>query len=315
MPMKGWLAAVAAVAAPHAQPAIPVEPPMSEPGESDARTLAELRAEIDRIDEAMHRLLMQRGTVIDALILAKGTARPGAAFRPQREAEMMRRLVARHAGRLPLATAEHLWREIIATFTHMQAGYSVVVEDGNPTLRDLARFYFGFTVALTARPDAAAVVAAVATEGSALGVVALPNEPAAAPWWRALGDGARVIALLPFIRVAGRPADGPALVVGPPVADPTPPDLPVVALHAEGIGLDALAREGLVAILAESPSPNGREVLAATAPQLSVGDLEAMGCRNISATGGIARGVAVGMSSTLLYAAAEVPAEQAKEPK
>ena len=30
--------------------------------------LADLRREIDRIDEAMHRLLMERGTIIDRLI-------------------------------------------------------------------------------------------------------------------------------------------------------------------------------------------------------------------------------------------------------
>ena len=54
---------------------------MAANGDSDARTLAELRAKIDRIDEAMHRLLIDRGTVIEALIAAKGTARSGAAFR------------------------------------------------------------------------------------------------------------------------------------------------------------------------------------------------------------------------------------------
>ena len=34
-------------------------------------TLADLRKEIDRIDEAMHRLLMERGEIIDRLIAVK----------------------------------------------------------------------------------------------------------------------------------------------------------------------------------------------------------------------------------------------------
>ena len=48
-----------------------------------AQTLADLRREIDRIDDAMHRLLMERGEIIDRLIATKGTTQSGAAFRPE----------------------------------------------------------------------------------------------------------------------------------------------------------------------------------------------------------------------------------------
>ena len=125
---------------------------MSETGESDARTLAELRGRIDAIDAEVHRLLIERGAVIDSLIRTKGTSRPGAAFRPGREADMMRRLVARHEGALPLATVEHIWREIITTFTHMQAPFDVAIDVSvePERMRDLARFYFGFSVELVA---------------------------------------------------------------------------------------------------------------------------------------------------------------------
>ncbi len=279
---------------------------MSEPGESDARTLAELRAEIDRIDAAMHGLLVERGTVIDALIRAKGTAGGSAAFRPQREAEMMRRLAARHSGRLPLATAEHVWREIIATFTHMQSAYTVIVEGDSAAMRDLARFTFGFAIAIETQRDAAAVIAAVAAHDNALGLVALPETPAQTPWWRVLGrHGPRIIARLPFLQIAGRPADLPALVIGQGIAEPTPPDLPVVAVLAEGAGVDALAAEGLVAILAEAHTAAGRDALLAVAPQLASRDLESVGCRDLLAVGGFARGVAVGTPPSMLYAAEE----------
>src|SRR6187200_5676 len=50
--------------------------------------LADLRAEIDRIDEAMHRLLMERGEIIDRLIAVKKTSETGSAFRPGRDAPM-----------------------------------------------------------------------------------------------------------------------------------------------------------------------------------------------------------------------------------
>lgn len=75
--------------------------------------LATLRQEIDRIDEAMHRLLMERGEIIDQLIAVKKTQESGSAFRPGREADMMRRLAARHKGILPLDTAESILRVII----------------------------------------------------------------------------------------------------------------------------------------------------------------------------------------------------------
>src|SRR5204863_8539885 len=89
--------------------------PMAKTSRSGTASLADLRREIDRIDEAMHALLMERGEIIDRLIAVKQTQESGSAFRPAREAEMMRRLVERHAGILPLDTGESIWRVIIST--------------------------------------------------------------------------------------------------------------------------------------------------------------------------------------------------------
>ena len=66
-----------------------------------SQNLAALRAEIDRLDEGMHRLLMERGAIIDRLIATKGTGESGQAFRPGREAAMMRALAERHRGCCP----------------------------------------------------------------------------------------------------------------------------------------------------------------------------------------------------------------------
>src|SRR5690554_4891119 len=98
---------------------------MTETTPTRAPSLADLRVEIDRIDEAMHRLLMERGDIIETLIKVKGTAASGSAFRPAREAEVMRMLVERHKGMLPLDTVEGIWRVIAATFTHVQAPFAV----------------------------------------------------------------------------------------------------------------------------------------------------------------------------------------------
>ena len=60
----------------------------------------------------------------DRLISVKQTQEVGSAFRPAREADMMRRLVQRHRGILPLDTVESIWRVIISTFTYVQAPFS-----------------------------------------------------------------------------------------------------------------------------------------------------------------------------------------------
>ena len=116
--------------------------------EAHPETLADLRREIDRIDETMHRLLMERGAIIDRLVAVKRTAESGSAFRPGREADMMRRLLARHHGRLPFSAVEHIWRTIIATFTHVQAPYCVHMDGSGDAaaMRDVVRFQTGFDV-------------------------------------------------------------------------------------------------------------------------------------------------------------------------
>ena len=276
---------------------------MSETGDSDARTLDELRDRIDAIDAAMHRLLIERGTAIESLIRTKQTDRPGTAFRPGREADMMRRLVARHEGTLPLATVEHVWREIITTFTRMQAPFDVAIDAScePERMRDLARFSFGFSVDLVTVRDAGAVVTRVA-EANDLGLIA---RQAPGAWWRGLvGKGApRIMALLPFIRAKGRPAALPAFVISPPLADMTPPDAQVFAVTGQGrlgpaVGVEVLAAVGGELLLAALDSHDE----AGLSRRLGEAGIKATA---IAAVGGFARGVAVGGDSSVLYQAAE----------
>src|SRR5919108_5078441 len=145
----------------------------SKPSHSEMTSLEDLRREIDRIDEAMHGLLIERADIIDRLISVKQTQETGSAFRPAREADMMRRLVDRHRGILPLDTVESIWRVIIATFTYVQAPFSVHADlsAGDAAIRDSARFHFGFVVPYVGHFSAQAAVEAVAKSkgGLALG--------------------------------------------------------------------------------------------------------------------------------------------------
>jgi len=178
-------------------------------------SLAELRKEIDAIDESVHRLLMQRGDIIDRLIQVKQTQEVGSAFRPAREADMMRRLVERHRGILPLDTVESIWRVIISTFTYVQAPFAVHadVSVNESAMRDSARFHFGFTVPYVAHFSASAAVEAVArSKGDLAMVSAIASRT---PWWLMLeADGApKIIARLPFVERADHPAALPVFVV------------------------------------------------------------------------------------------------------
>src|ERR1700694_2154343 len=148
-------------------------------------SLEVLRKEIDAIDAQVHSLLMARGDIIDRLISVKQTQEVGSAFRPAREADMMRRLVERHHGILPLDTVESIWRVIISTFTHVQAPFQLhaALSAGDALMRDSARFHFGFTVPFVPHMGAASVVAAVLGSKGDLGLVPAFAAPHAGDWW------------------------------------------------------------------------------------------------------------------------------------
>jgi chorismate mutase len=171
----------------------------------------------------MHRLLMERGEIIESLIAVKKTQESGTAFRPAREAEMMRRLVARHHGILPLDTAESIWRVIIATFTYVQAPFSVHADlsAGDAHMRDSARFHFGFTVPFEPHMGAAGVVAAVSESNGDLGLVPAFAATGAGAWWTALEFDAapKIIARLPFVQRPDHPAAMPVFVISRAAAD------------------------------------------------------------------------------------------------
>jgi chorismate mutase len=179
--------------------------------------------EIDRIDKQMHELLMERGRVIDQLIGIKTRQGGGSAFRPAREASMMRALVERHRGLLPLDTVEGIWRVIISTFTYVQAPYSVHVDvsGGDAAMRDSARFHFGFTTPCVPHLGAGEVIRAVGDSVGDLGMFAVDGGSGAGAWWTKLAtpDAPKIIARLPFVERADHPAGMPVFVISKPLVD------------------------------------------------------------------------------------------------
>ncbi len=245
-----------------------------------SEALADLRAEIDRIDARLHALLIERGEIIDRLIAAKaGTG--GSAFRPQREAEMMRHIVSRHKGILPLNTVESIWRIIISTFTYVQAHYSVHcdVSGGDAVMRDCCRFHFGFTVPYEAHDNVRSVIDAVAAANGDLGLVAVEAGPAAGVWWRNLAapSAPKIIARLPFVERDDHPAGCALFVIAKPLSEAASRDVLLYdakvstlseqltsALHAIGAEMCASAPDGdMVSLLIAAPGTEPQDAIAA----------------------------------------------------
>jgi chorismate mutase len=213
------------------------KPPSKSSSQIDP-TLPELRVEIDRIDGEMHGLLIKRGEIIDRLIAVKKTEETGSAFRPAREADMMRRLVKRHHGNLPFDTVESIWRVIISTFTYVQAPFAVHADlsAGDALMRDSARFHFGFTVPFVPHIGASSVVEAVSESRGDLGLIPAFATAGAGPWWAALefDSAPKIIARLPFVERANHPAAMPVFVISRVAADAMVTETEVWSLRVSG---------------------------------------------------------------------------------
>jgi chorismate mutase len=257
-----------------------------------APDLAALRGEIDRIDAQMHALLIERSEIIDTLIAVKKSRDTGSAFRPAREASMMRAIAQRHRGLLPLDTVEGIWRVIIGTFTYVQAPYRVHadISGGEGAMRDSARFHFGFTVPYVPQPDAAQVIEAVAGSAGDLGIFRLDQGVTAGAWWKALTQpqAPKVIARLPFIERPGHPAGTPVFVISRPLADAAVREVVLYSARVErfspalpgllsALGGEIVASVGEdrgLALLVAMPGPEPRDMLAGALTQAGMGAIE-----------------------------------------
>jgi chorismate mutase len=196
--------------------------------------LPALRAELDRIDNAVQDLLIQRAEIVEHV------ARSGkpAAFRPGREASIIRRLVGRHHGSLPPVTLVRIWRELLAGTTSMQGGFSLAVSDpdhGAP-LTQLAREHFGALTPLRACASPGEALIDVSQGVASVAVLPYPSE--AESWWVALlhhEPRLHIIGRLPFwnLRPDGFPS-AQAVVVASTAADASSEDRTFFGFECDG---------------------------------------------------------------------------------
>lgn len=175
-------------------------------------SLPQLRQEIDRIDGEIHALLKERAQVVTDVARAKaataGSGPPALAFRPGREASMLRALSAAHSGPFPVRSLVRIWREIISGMTQIQQDLTVAAhrpDSGDSAGWDAARDHFGMGMAYQAHRRARDVVVAVRDRRAHIGVVPAPgSEDDDEPWWPVLAADSdtipRIVFKLPFLR-------------------------------------------------------------------------------------------------------------------
>jgi chorismate mutase len=177
-----------------------LQPAVDKPDAGAGRppTLADLRQELDRLDDALHDTLMRRAEVV-AQVGALGVKGP-VPLRPGREAAIIRRLLSRHRGAFPPASLVCLWRELICGMTALQRPLRIAV--GGDAAASVAREHFGVLVPVHRATDEAVALRELRDGAAVAAVLPTPQQDEERPWWPALFDRAApriyVVARLPF---------------------------------------------------------------------------------------------------------------------
>jgi len=211
--------------------------------------LARLRAEVDRIDDAVIDLLLERMAVVRRIGALKATdaaAIPGMALRPAREAVIIRRLAARAAPDLPAPAVTRMWRELLAATTRLQTPFAVAVlaDPATPHVWTLARDHFGALTPLVPVETAHHGFRLIGAGETELLVLPAPDDDSY--WWQRvaltlLDSPLRIVARLPFC--APPTADGGDPPPGAPVPVPGALVLGALPIEASGADLTMLAIE------------------------------------------------------------------------
>jgi chorismate mutase-like protein len=201
--------------------------------------LAELRAQLDTLDDQIHDLLMQRARIVEAVAIDGG--KKGTKIRPGREASILRRLLARHSGALPRQAIVRIWRELFGAALIIEGGQTMAVCDGEggETRLALAREHFGPLTPVRRHANPAQTMADLTREGGAQ-LAVLPalaeDDEAHGDWWPLLtATGPQrlyVIAKIPFWtkRAEGLPV-GDAYVAAAVPPDASGDDRGLIALQ------------------------------------------------------------------------------------
>lgn len=214
------------------------------PVANTTESIEHIRQDIDRIDEMIHELLIQRATLTVRIGAAKRSGEGVA--RPAREAVMLRqrhRYHQEHQGLLAPQTIMRIWREIIAGHSSIQGEVSVIVchLPDQLHIQDLARDHYGSATPIRSAATARQALTAVGERSATFAVFPVTG----GDWWLQMSPERpgipRVVARLPFYRPHGYDSSLDALVVGLCAREPTGDDQTIIC-GPERKFLDSWAR-------------------------------------------------------------------------
>jgi len=216
--------------------------------QKDAPSLEAVRARIDEVDAELLRLIDERASLAASVAAAKAAAGDGGRFalRPQRETQLLRKLLTRGLKAASPRLVVRIWRELIGDSLSRQGPFQLTVWGGARAV-ELARSRFGAAPRMAgARTPEDAIAAARKLGG--VGVLALAPDSS---WWgRLLAEpNVKVFAALPCLA-----ADGPmaALAIADVDVEPTGGDFTFWVTDAPGPAakvLTALSQDGVGASL------------------------------------------------------------------
>jgi chorismate mutase/prephenate dehydratase len=137
-----------------------------------AAELERLREEIDRLDERILASLNERARLARAI----GTLKVGQAYRPEREAQVLRRIRERNPGPLSGETVALLFREIMSACLALERPITVAYLGPRGTFSESAAMkHFGLAAEGQPAPSIDEVYRAVQSGGADFGVVPVEN--------------------------------------------------------------------------------------------------------------------------------------------
>ncbi len=171
-----------------------------------SKTVDSIRQQIDALDNNLHDLLMKRAELV-LKIGEEKRKNQVQIIQPDREAIMVRRLLARHRGPLPKEAIIRIWRELVGAVSLLQTGLKVVVtvpEDHTGLIYwDMAKDYFSSVLPMHKASNPLAALAMVREGDATFAVMPWPEDDQNNPWWGYMleesGDqGMRIMARLPL---------------------------------------------------------------------------------------------------------------------
>ena len=135
--------------------------------------VTEIRAQIDAIDDEINVLLARRAACGIAMKAAKGGKN---IYRPAREQQIIKRVLAGHRGVLPQAVVRAIFTEIIASVRNLEESLTVAcLGPAGSYSHEAARRYFGSTSQIMPVESLAEVVRAVEAGNAKAGLLPIEN--------------------------------------------------------------------------------------------------------------------------------------------